>query len=449
MAAVSQPQDNTEHVASGSRKENELFMPKQMLDQRCDVILLVEDGKEFKAHKQVLSEASPFLEKLLNSDMKESREGIVCLEMFSESAMRNTPQFIYTGDVQILAEDNARDLVVSADYFFLPTLKPLAESALVEMLNTSNCLSGYCFSQGYQCERLLAKSEKYILANFIVVYETNRKEVLNMSNKEMEMWLSSDEINVSAEEDVFKIIIAWIDHDRNKRQKYFVELFRQVRLHFASRDFLSSDILKNDLVKDNESCLNRVVDAIKLIDSQNYGNLSISPRKSLAASSIVVTSTVTPNNSGNQSPESILCYFPSEGRWCKLGEMPREYPGREGLVFCWGKLHFVQLKCRPLHTLGFAVYDLYSNCLSSGLPDIDFDIVPVLEQIFLVNDDEIYALVSEGKPAHYRARDVIIKYKVGCESLFGESIQRVPQQAATEKHQFREISASCLATESK
>ena len=403
MAAVSQRQDNSEHVASGSRKENELFMPKQMLDQRCDIILLVEDGKEFKAHKQVLSEASPFFEKLLNSDMKESREGIVRLEMFSESAMRNTLQFIYTGNVQILAEDNARDLVVSADYFFLPTLKPLAEAALVKMLNTSNCLSAYYFSQRYQCEQLLAKSEKYILANFIAVYEMNREEVLNMSNKEMEMWLSSDEINVSAEEGVFKIILAWIDHDRNKRQKYFVELFRHVRLIFASCDFLSSDILKNDLVKDNESCLNRVVDAIKLIDSKNYGNLTISPRKPFATSAIVVTSTVTPNDSRNQSPQSILCYFPSEGRWRKLGEMPREYPGRQGLVFCWGKLHFVRRKCRPLRTLGFAVYDLYSNCLSSGLPDIDFDIVPVLEQIFLVNDDEIYALVSERQAVYYRA----------------------------------------------
>ena len=419
MATVSRPQDNSEHVALRSRKENELFMPKETPDQRCDVILWVEDSKEFKVHKQVLSEASPFFQKLLNSDMKESREGIVRLEMFSESAMRNTLQFIYTGDVQILAEENARDLVVSADYFFLPTLKSLAEAALVEMLTTSNCLSAYYFSQRYQCEQLLAKSEKYILANFITVYETNREEVLNLSNKELEMWLSSDEINVSAEEDVFKIILAWIDHDRNKRQKYFVELFRHVRLVFASRDFLSSDILKNDLVKDNKSCLNRVVDAIKLIDSRNYGNLCISPRKSLETSVIVVTSVVIPNESGKRCRQSNLCYFPSEGRWCKIGEVPHVYPMTEGFLFCRGKLHFAQRKF--LDTVGFTCtfYDLYSNCLLSGLPDIDFDRVV----LFLVNDDEIYALVSERQALNYRAGDVrgeerkkcvsfILKYKV-------------------------------------
>ena len=101
---------------------------------------------------EVLSEASPFFEKLLNSDMKETREGVVRLEMFTESIMAATLQFIYTGDVQILAEDNARDLIVAADYFFLDKLKLLAGSVLVQTLNTSNCISTYYFAMRYQCE---------------------------------------------------------------------------------------------------------------------------------------------------------------------------------------------------------------------------------------------------------------------------------------------------------
>ena len=420
MAALSRSEYTSERVTSSPRKENELFKPTETPDQLCDVILVVEDGKEFKAHKQVLSEASSFFEKLLNSDMKESREGVVRLEMFSESAMRNTLQFVYTGDVQILAEDNARDLVVSADYFFLPYLKRLAEAALGGMLTNSNCISVNNFSQKYHCEELFAKTEKYIFANFTAVYETNREEVLNMSSKEMEMWLSSDEINVSAEEDVFKIILAWIDHDRNKRQKYFAELFGHVRLVFTSRDFLSSDILKNDLVKDNESCMNRVVDTINLIDSQNYANLSISPRRSLETSVMVVTSAVTRDKLGTQP---ILCYFPGEGRWCKLGEMSRDYPEEisspyltleeGGFLFCRSKLHLVQH--RSLDTLGFASYDLYSNCLLSGLPDIDFDVV--LEEVFVVNDDEICALVCERRDMDYRVgRDVRSEDKRKCVS---------------------------------
>ena len=396
MAALSLPEDICDRVTSSPETESELFMPKETHDQQCDVILVVENGKEFKAHKQVLSEASAFFEKLLNSDMVESREGIVRLEMFSESAMRNTLQFIYTGDVQILAEDNAKDLLVSADYFFLPNLKTLAEAALGEMLNTSNCISVYYFSQRYRCEELLAKSVNYIFANFTVVYETNREVVLDMSSKEMEMGLSSDEINVSAEEDVFKIILAWIDHDRNKRQKYFAELFRHVRLVFVSRDFLSSDILKNDLVKDNESCLNCVVDAVNLIDGQNHGNLSVRPRKSLETSVILVTTALRSDGNWELSRQPILCYFPGEGTWCKIGKMPREYSGKGELVLYRGKLYSKVLglfrqRSELMHPL--ACYHLYSNCWTT-IPYIDSD-RRALREIFVSKDNEMYALVSE------------------------------------------------------
>ena len=47
--------------------------------------------------------------------------------------------------------------------------------------------------------------ENFILVNFT---DVNQRDILNMSNKELEMWISSDEIDVSAEEDVFKIILA-------------------------------------------------------------------------------------------------------------------------------------------------------------------------------------------------------------------------------------------------
>ena len=242
MAAV-----NREQVCANASDEtsHEVFTPNDTLDQPCDVVLVIRDAKQFKAHRRVLSEASPFFDKLMNSDMKESKEGIVRLEMFSESLMAATLEFIYTGHVPIVAEDNARDLIVMADYVFLQKLKSLAEGVLAQKLNISNCISIYYFSERYQCEELLSKTKKFILANFTAVYAANREDVLNMSSKEVKMWISSDEIDVSAEEDVFKIILAWVDHDKSKRMKYFAEFFCQVRLVYVSRDFLISHVVTN------------------------------------------------------------------------------------------------------------------------------------------------------------------------------------------------------------
>lgn len=96
MAALIEPAENSEHGASSEEIVSGGFVPKATVDKPCDLILVVEDGKEFKAHSHVLSKASPFFEKLLNSNMKESNERVVKLEMFSQSVMGAALQFMYT-----------------------------------------------------------------------------------------------------------------------------------------------------------------------------------------------------------------------------------------------------------------------------------------------------------------------------------------------------------------
>ncbi|XP_078374056.1 kelch-like protein 40 [Oculina patagonica] len=376
------PSPSIEHVKSFK----EVFTPKDTLDQPCDVVLMVKEGKEFKANRKVLSEASLFFEKLLNSDMKESKEGIVRLEMFSESVMAATLEFIYTGHVQILAEDDARDLIIMADYLFLQELKTLAGEVLAQKLNTSNCISSYYFSQRYQCEELLSEIKKFILVNFTAVYAANREDVLNMSSKEVEMWISSDEINVSAEEDVFKIILAWINHDKNKRNKYFAELFRHVRLVYVSRDFLISDAVTNDLVKDNEGCLDLVKDATDLIDSNNFDKIAVPPRKSLESPAIVM-----------RKGADILCYFPDNNSWCRLGEIPSEHNSFHSFFPFEGKLYCVKSQLSsPMES-----YNPYSNSWTR-LPPLEKP--RILRRIIGTNVKEIYALLSGENPVwneHY------------------------------------------------
>ena len=71
---------------------------KYLKDSRgpFDIVLVVKNGKQFEAHRQILSEASLFFEKLFNSDMKESRNGVVQMEIFTQSQMADILEFIYT-----------------------------------------------------------------------------------------------------------------------------------------------------------------------------------------------------------------------------------------------------------------------------------------------------------------------------------------------------------------
>ncbi len=186
--------------ATTSRKQD-IFMPQETHDNPFDITLVVEDGTEFKAHRKDLSEASSFFEKLLNTDMIESKKGVVRLEMLTEAGLRAVLEFIYTGNVQILTEDDARGLIEMADFLFILPLKTLAGRVVAQTLNTSNCISTCHFAEKYRCEELASAAKKIIHANINV---TKAEEFVNMSSEKVNQWISSDEINVSAEEDVLR-----------------------------------------------------------------------------------------------------------------------------------------------------------------------------------------------------------------------------------------------------
>ena len=223
-------------TSNDNKGKQSVFLPRDTCDSPCDVTLVIDDGKEVKAHRHILAQASPFFEKLLSSNMKESREGVIRLEMLTESVLGDILEFVYTGCVQISDEDRAQDLITMADYLVLPQLKSVAGRTLTTMLNSANCVSIYQFGERYQCKEVIAGTQQFILANFSAVATT--KEFLNISREEVKMWTSSDEINVNAKEDVFAFIAKWIDHDEVERKKYFSELFCHVqgRLH---RQFLT------------------------------------------------------------------------------------------------------------------------------------------------------------------------------------------------------------------
>ena len=363
---------------STSRKE--VFIPRETLYHTFDVTLVVEDDKEFKAHRQVLSDASPFFDKLLNSNMRESTEEVIRLGMLTEADLRDVLDFLYTGSVKILTEDHARDLYAVADYLFLRRLQAFCQSYLARNLNSLNCISTYYFAKRYNSEKLVRYTKQFVLTNFTTV--AKGEEFRNLSNEDVEMWISSDDIDVIAEEDVFKIIATWIDHDKSERRKHFTQLFRNVRLVCVSPDHLREAILTNNLVKECEDCLDRTKGVLKSVNSKNFDNTCISekPRKSYETPIIV----------GCKRGE-IFCYFPREDNVLKISSGPlrsfvccRMFSSHDGLYF----LNKEQDKLFRYNS----VADIWSTLPYTGTRN--------LVQIFLSNRDEIYALANERYCAH-------------------------------------------------
>ena len=250
-------------------------------------------------------QASPFFCKLLQSDMKENREGIVRFEEISSAVMEDVLEFIYTGSVEV-NQENSKDLIAAANYLLVPGLKKLSARFLEREMSKSNCISTFYFAEMYQCDELITNTRKFIHANFASV--TDRDEFLNLEAKEVERWISSDEISVAVEADVFKIVLKWIEQ-KSERRASFEQLFGHVRLASLPRDFLLD-------VVTNVGCLKLISDAAKLTSSPCEGDVLQSPRKGLETRAVVAC-----------GGKYTLCYLPEKDEWKRLadGLLERNY----------------------------------------------------------------------------------------------------------------------------
>ena len=303
-------------------------------EQFCDVILEVGSGDDqarLKAHRVVLCAASPFFNNALNSDMKEKKEGVIRLEETSKVVMEEVLEYLYTGHVDINENSAYFDLIAAADYFIIPSLKALCGEGILKTLALCNCVSIYYFALKYRCEELLKGAKDFILANFVAMAQT--EDFLNLSSKQVEEWISSDEIIVEGEEEVFEVVVKWMERNESQNQNFY-ELFRHIRCIYLPRVYLSNVALHDPLVKNNVDCSNCAQDAMEEVCSGGeecyFAQL---PRNCLKMheNAIVACGRI-----------STLCYIPSEDKWYKLSRMlSTRYFFSHAISVCQGKLFFI------------------------------------------------------------------------------------------------------------
>ena len=280
--------------------------------QFCDIVLEVcngEDKARFNAHRVVLSAASPFFYSALNNDMKESKEGVIRLEDTSKVAIEELLDYLYTGHVNV-TQHNAFDLLKIADFLVIPSLKEVSSRFIIQSLSSSNCLMAYYWAVNYRCFELQENARDFIYANFTRVVE--HEDFLNLTVSEVEEWISSDEIRVRGEEDVFQAIVKWAEQNGDGEREKFFELFRHVRLIFLSRNYVFNEIFPHPLVSNDKACTAFVLDTVKDVSSGSEECFfAQAPRNCLKTTEdCLVVSADT----------KTLCYVPYENKWYQMAD---------------------------------------------------------------------------------------------------------------------------------
>jgi len=76
-----------------------------------DVTLKSSDGKEIHAHKCVLASQSEYFESMFIGGFKETTQDVILIKDISSDILKNVIDFMYTGELVTIEEDNAEVMV--------------------------------------------------------------------------------------------------------------------------------------------------------------------------------------------------------------------------------------------------------------------------------------------------------------------------------------------------
>ncbi|XP_045102312.1 kelch-like protein diablo isoform X2 [Portunus trituberculatus] len=231
-----------------------------MLQKRrelCDVVLIVGSRKIF-AHRVILSACSPYFHAMFTSELLEARLTEVPIRDIDEDAVDLLVNFCYTSEITI-EESNVQTLLPAACLLHLQEIQDVCCEFLKQQLHPSNCLGIRAFADTHACRDLLRIADKFTQHNFQEVMEG--EEFMDLPVRQLMDIISSDELNVRSEEQVFSAVMAWIKYNVTERRPYLARVLEHVRLPLLSPKFLVGTVGSDLLIKSDEACRDLVDEA--------------------------------------------------------------------------------------------------------------------------------------------------------------------------------------------
>ncbi|XP_077387906.1 kelch-like protein 3 isoform X2 [Festucalex cinctus] len=324
---------NHTHMTKAFRLMNDL-RGKKML---CDV-QLVAGSMTVAAHRVVLAASSPYFCAMFTGDMSESKAQQVEIGQVDGPTLAKLVDYIYTAQIEV-SEDNVQVLLAAASLLQLMDVRQTCCDFLQSQLHPSNCLGIGAFADMHTCTQLVAQAHAYAEQHFSEVVQC--EEFASLSLQQVCSLFSSDKLTVSTEEKVFEAMICWIKQDKGSRVEHMPKLMEHVRLPLLSRDYLVQIVEEEALIKNNNTCKDFLIEAMKyhLLPTDQRRLIKTDRTRPRTPVSIPKVMMVV----GGQAPKairSVECYDIQEDRWYQVAELPSRRC-RAGVVSLSGRVYAV------------------------------------------------------------------------------------------------------------
>ena len=190
----------------------------------------------------------------------------------------------------------------------------MASDFLKENITTGNCIFSYYFADKYQCLELMEESCEFINSKFSSVMKTDN--FLKLDIAQVTKWVSSDDVTVTSEEEIFKGIVKWVTHEKTERESDFAKLLNHVRLKSMSHHFLFNELINEELAATSKETSNFVLRSMKCIFDPFCEDAAKPPRKCLERYTDVIFVC---------GGRTALCYLPQKDIWYQFPDMLLEH----------------------------------------------------------------------------------------------------------------------------
>uniref|UniRef100_A0A3P8WFE5 Kelch like family member 10 n=3 Tax=Cynoglossus semilaevis TaxID=244447 RepID=A0A3P8WFE5_CYNSE len=319
-------------------RKGSVFNVLRLHNKYWDAVIRVQ-GVEYKVHKIIMCDCSPFFGALFQFQIQEDIE-VFDIYGVSPGIMQLIIEFAYTGSIPV-SKDNVQYLMEASDMLLVISVAKACSDFLCQQISRNNCIGMWQYAKFYFYTDLRNKAYRFITDHFEEVYPG--EEFLHLSVQELAEILGSDQLNLRSEGSVFEAILRWMSHKPEKRHEHMALLLSKFRMALTSIDYIYTSVIPNQLVEKDAQCLQMALDAIQIIEFMNF-------RSSGSFLSNFVARPRLPNAimlaiggwSGENPIDDISAYDICTGRWTSAPyslEYPRAYHGTvflNGYLYCLG-----------------------------------------------------------------------------------------------------------------
>ena len=230
------------------------YANNKRIDGDFNNVTIQAGDESILANRMVLACYSKFFESMFLSPLKEKYQNSVEIKHFDGKAVKQVIEFIYTGNVDINA-NNVLTLLGTADFLQVDDVKKMCFDFMETLLTIDSCLDVVKASVLYN-NPSLQQTFQYISDNFDEIAQGDSFKQL--SKDELLSLFTNIDHNKVQEVSLYLAIVGWIEHDGN-REAEFPKLFLTVHLEKFPSKYVANVIAKEPLVKESKECLNAVV----------------------------------------------------------------------------------------------------------------------------------------------------------------------------------------------